>query len=151
MALKVGDLAPNFELKDHEGNVFSLKDFRGKKVLISSHPLAWTGVCETQMKNLDVKYDEIEKFGVIPVGFSVDPVPSKKAWADNLRLKKLRLLSDFWPHGEVAKKYGIFDEKNGFSMRANILIDEEGKVEFVKVYELSEQPDLNEILNFLKK
>lgn len=151
MAVKVGDLAPEFKLKDHEGNDFSLKDFRGKKVLISSHPLAWTGVCETQMKNLDVKYDEFEKFGVIPVGFSVDPAPSKKAWADNLRLKKLRLLSDFWPHGEVAKKYGIFDEKNGFSMRANILIDEEGKVEFVKVYELSEQPDLNEILNFLKK
>ena len=151
MALKVGDMAPNFKVKDQDGNEVSLPNFKGKKVLLSFHPLAWTGVCETQMKNLDVKYDEFEKYNVVPLGFSVDPVPSKKAWADNLKLKKLKLVSDFWPHGEVAKKYDIFDEKNGFSKRANILVDENGKIEFIKVYELRDQPDLNEIFNFLKK
>jgi len=151
MALKVGDLAPDFKLKDQNGEEVSLSSLKGKKVLLSFHPLAWTGVCETQMKNLDVKYDTLEQLNVIPFGISVDPTPSKKAWAENMRIKKLKILSDFWPHGDVAKKYDIFDEKNGFSKRANFLIDEEGKIEFLKVYELSEQPDLNEIINHIKK
>ncbi|WP_211286425.1 MULTISPECIES: peroxiredoxin [Petrotoga] len=151
MALKVGDVAPNFKLKDQNGDEISLSGFKGKKVLLSFHPLAWTGVCETQMKNLDLKYDELEKLNVVPLGISVDTSPSKKAWAQNMKINKLKLLSDFWPHGEVAKKYGIFDEENGFSKRANFLIDEEGKIEFVKVYELRDQPDLNEIMNSIKR
>ncbi|MGY4687642.1 peroxiredoxin [Petrotoga sp. DB-2] len=151
MALKVGDAAPNFKLKDQNGDEISLSGFKGKKVLLSFHPLAWTGVCETQMKNLDLKYDELEKLNVVPLGISVDSSPSKKAWAQNMKINKLKLLSDFWPHGEVARKYGIFDEENGFSKRANFLIDEEGKIEFVKVYELRDQPDLNEIMNSIKR
>ncbi|PNS01426.1 thioredoxin peroxidase [Petrotoga miotherma DSM 10691] len=149
--MKVGDVAPNFKLKDQNGDEISLSGFKGKKVLLSFHPLAWTGVCETQMKNLDLKYDELEKLNVVPLGISVDTSPSKKAWAQNMKINKLKLLSDFWPHGEVAKKYGIFDEENGFSKRANFLIDEEGKIEFVKVYELRDQPDLNEIMNSIKR
>jgi len=151
MALKVGDVAPEFKLKDQNGDEISLSGFKGKKVLLSFHPLAWTGVCETQMKNLDLKYDELGKFNVVPLGISVDTSPSKKAWAQNMKINKLKLLSDFWPHGEVATKYGIFDEENGFSKRANFLIDEEGKIEFVKVYELRDQPDLNEIMNYIKR
>jgi peroxiredoxin len=151
MALKVGDLAPDFKLKDQNGDDNSLSGFKGKKVLLSFHPLAWTGVCETQMKNLDLKYDELGKLNVVPLGISVDASPSKKAWAQNMKINKLKLLSDFWPHGEVARKYGIFDEENGFSKRANFLIDEEGKIEFVKVYELRDQPDLNEIMNYIKR
>jgi peroxiredoxin len=151
MALKVGDLAPDFKLKDQNGEDISLSSFKGKKVLLSFHPLAWTGVCETQMKNLDLKYNELEKLNVVPLGISVDSSPSKKAWAQSMKINKLKLLSDFWPHGEVATKYGIFDEENGFSKRANFLIDEEGKIEFVKVYELREQPDLNEIMNYIKR
>ncbi|PNR87162.1 thioredoxin peroxidase [Petrotoga sp. HKA.pet.4.5] len=149
--MKVGDLAPDFKLKDQNGDDNSLSGFKGKKVLLSFHPLAWTGVCETQMKNLDLKYDELGKLNVVPLGISVDASPSKKAWAQNMKINKLKLLSDFWPHGEVARKYGIFDEENGFSKRANFLIDEEGKIEFVKVYELRDQPDLNEIMNYIKR
>jgi peroxiredoxin len=144
-------LAPDFKLKDQNGDDNSLSGFKGKKVLLSFHPLAWTGVCETQMKNLDLKYDELGKLNVVPLGISVDASPSKKAWAQNMKINKLKLLSDFWPHGEVARKYGIFDEENGFSKRANFLIDEEGKIEFVKVYELRDQPDLNEIMNYIKR
>jgi peroxiredoxin len=67
-----------------------------------------------------------------------------------LGLKKLRIISDFWPHGEVAKAFGIFREKDGFSERANILIDEEGKIVWFKVYPIRQLPDLGEILSFLK-
>jgi len=148
--LKVGEEAPDFVLKDQEGKEFRLSDFRGKKVLLSFHPLAWTSVCEKQMKALEENYERFEALNVVPVGISVDPVPTKKAWAEHIGLKKLRILSDFWPHGEVARLYGLFREKEGFSERANVLIDEEGKVAFFKVYPIRELPDLEEIFEFLK-
>jgi peroxiredoxin len=84
------------------------------------------------------------------VGISVDAVPSKKAWAEHIRLKKLRILSDFWPHGDVAKLYGLFREKEGFSERANVLIDENGKIAFFKVYLIREVPDLEEVFEVLR-
>ncbi|HIH72265.1 MAG: hypothetical protein PWQ92_1532 [Thermococcaceae archaeon] len=148
--MKVGEEAPDFVLKDQEGKEFRLSDFRGKKVLLSFHPLAWTSVCEKQMKALEENYERFEALNVVPVGISVDPVPTKKAWAEHIGLKKLRILSDFWPHGEVARLYGLFREKEGFSERANVLIDEEGKVAFFKVYPIRELPDLEEIFEFLK-
>jgi peroxiredoxin len=86
----------------------------------------------------------------IALGMSVDTIPSKKAWAKSLSIENTPLLSDFWPHGEVAKRYGIFREKNGFSERANIIIDENQKIVFFKVYEISQLPDMNEIIDFIK-
>ncbi|ACJ16350.1 thioredoxin peroxidase [Thermococcus onnurineus NA1] len=148
--VKVGDVAPDFVLKDQNGEEFRLSDFRGRKVLLSFHPLAWTSICERQMKALEEHYDELEELNVVPVGISVDPVPTKKAWADHMGLKKLRMLADFWPHGEVARKYGLFREKDGISERANVIIDENGRVAFVKIYPLGELPNLNEILAVLK-
>ncbi len=105
--LKIGELAPDFSLKDQEEKEFKLSYFRGQKVLLSFHPLAWTSVCAKQMRTLEENYARFLELNVIPIGISVDPVPSKKAWAESLGSKKLRILSDFWPHGEVAKKYNI--------------------------------------------
>jgi len=68
-----------------------------------------------------------------------------------LGIKRTSLLADFWPHGEVAKLFGIFREKNGISERANIIVDENGKIVFFKVYPIPELPDINEIIEFLKK
>ncbi|WP_258084173.1 peroxiredoxin [Thermococcus thermotolerans] len=148
--MKIGERAPDFVLKDQNGEDFRLSDFRGKKVLLSFHPLAWTGICEKQMKALEESHERFEGLNVVPAGISVDPVPSKKAWAEHIGLKKLRILSDFWPHGGVAKLYGLFREKEGFSERANVLIDEEGKVAFFKVYPIREVPDLEEIFKLLE-
>ncbi|WP_448523944.1 peroxiredoxin [Pseudothermotoga sp.] len=148
--LAIGSTAPEFALKDQDGSVIQLSKLRGKKVLLSFHPLAWTSVCADQMKSLELAYEQFQSLNVLPLGISVDPVPSKKAWADALGLKKLRILSDFWPHGEVAKAYGIFREKDGFSERANVLIDEEGKIVWFKVYPIRQLPDLGEILSLLK-
>uniref|UniRef100_A0A832I4W8 Peroxiredoxin n=1 Tax=Pseudothermotoga hypogea TaxID=57487 RepID=A0A832I4W8_9THEM len=148
--MMVGSTAPDFTLKDQDGNLIQLSSLKGKKVLLSFHPLAWTSVCADQMKSLELAYEEFESLKVVPLGISVDPVPSKKAWADALGLKKLRILSDFWPHGEVAKAFGIFRDKDGFSERANVLIDEEGKVIWMKVYPIKQLPDVGEILSFLR-
>jgi len=132
----IGDESRNFTLRDHENQDFELRSKNGRKVLLSFHPLAWTPVCAEQMKSLEKNFAKFESLNTMPVGVSVDTAPSKKAWADSLDIKKTRLLSDFWPHGEVAKLYGIFREKNGFSERANIIVDEDQRIAFVKVYEL---------------
>ena len=150
MPLKVGEMAPDFTLKDQHGKEFKLSDFRGKRVLLSFHPLAWTRVCALQMQSLEKNKDTFASLNTVPVGINVDPIPSKKAWAESLGIKDVRLLSDFWQHGAVAKLYGLFREKDGFSERANVIVDEKGKIAFVKVYEISQLPDIEEIIRVIR-
>jgi peroxiredoxin len=150
LKLKVGEKAPEFTLKNQHGQDVSLSSLRGKKVLLSFHPLAWTPVCEIQMRSLELKHDALAKLNTVPLGISVDSVPCKKEWADYLKLKKTDILADFWPHGDMAKKYDLFIDLVGISERANILIDEKGFIELIKVYERPEIPDIEEILRYLK-
>jgi peroxiredoxin len=147
----VGDKAPDFFLSDQDTKEFKLSDYKDKHVLLSFHPLAWTGVCTKQMKSLESNFEEFEKLNTIAVGINVDTIPSKKAWADSLGLKHTRILSDFWPHGKVAKLYGLFRDGEGFSERANILVNENQEIEFIRIYELGELPEINEILTFLRE
>lgn len=149
--IKVGNKAPDFTLKDQHNKELRLSEFKGKKVLLSFHPLAWTKVCARQMQSLEKNREVFDRLNTVALGLSVDTVPSKHAWAKELGIKETRLLSDFWPHGEVAKLYGIFRAENGISERANIIVDEEQKVIFVKVYDIPQLPDIDEIINFLKK
>jgi peroxiredoxin len=146
----VGDKAPDFTLKDNRNKDVRLSDFKGKKVLLSFHPLAWTSVCAEQMKSLEANIEEFDKLNTIALGLSVDAVPTKNAWAKDIGVKDTKLLSDFWPHGGVAASYGILREKEGFSERANIIVDEEEIIIFVKIYEVPQLPDIQEILDFLK-
>jgi peroxiredoxin len=146
-----GETAPDFTLKDQEGKDFKLSEQKSKRVLLSFHPLAWTGICTEQMKALEANYTTLASLNTIPVGISVDAVPTKKAWSDNMGLKQLRILSDFWPHGAVAKAYGLFREHGGTSERANVIIDKSGKVAWTKVYEISQLPDIDEVIGTLKK
>lgn len=150
-AIKVGDLAPDFKVTDNHEKELRLSDFRGKRVLLSFHPLAWTPVCTDQMRALESNVQTFERLNTVPLGFSVDPTPSKKVWAVALAITKVSLPSDFWPHGKVARDYGIFNEADGYSERANIIVDEKGKVQWVKVYPSAQLPDLNEVFGVLSK
>ncbi|HLB69557.1 MAG: peroxiredoxin [Candidatus Methanoperedens sp.] len=149
-SVKEGDAAEDFELRDQDGKEVRLSDFKGKKVLLSFHPLAWTKVCADQMKSLDKNRSRFEKLNTMALGLSVDTVPSKKAWAKELGIKDTRLLSDFWPHGEVARSYGIFNEEGGVSKRVNIIVGEDGKVKFIKTYPAAQLPDIEEIIRALE-
>ena len=149
--IKKGDKAPDFTLKDQDNNEVKLTDYKGKRLLLSFHPMAWTKVCAEQMKSLEANAEEFEKLNTVALGISVDTVPSKKAWAKELSITTTRLLSDFWPHGAVAQAYGIFRDKIGTSERANVVIDEKGVVVFFKVYDISQLPDIKEIIDTLKK
>ncbi len=147
--IDLGFEALDFSLKDQNNEEVRLSDFKGRNILLSFHPLAWTKICTEQMNRLDVRMDLFEKLNTIPFGLSVDTVPCKKAWAKEIGIEKLRLLSDFWPHGEIAGAFGLFRDKDGFSERANILLNEKHEVIFTRVYDLGEQPDLREIEEFL--
>jgi len=149
-SLTVGKSVKDFTLKDQNGQDFKLSEFKGKKVLLSFHPLAWTGICAKQMQALEKNVKVFEKAGAVAVGLSVDSVPSKTAWAKSLKIKNTRLLADFWPHGKVAASLGLF-RKEGFSERANVLVDEKGKVAWIKVYPIRELPDIREVLSAVKK
>ena len=147
---KKGDDAANFVLFDQNEEEFKLSHFKGKRVLLSFQPLAWSSVCAEQMKSLEQNKHAFDTLNTVAVGISVDSVPSKKAWADILEIKNTRLLADFWPHGKVAMLYNIFRDEDGISERANIVLDENQKIYFVKVYPIAKLPDIQEILNTLR-
>jgi peroxiredoxin len=146
----VGSRLRDFSLPDQEGKQIRLSTLRGKKVLLSWHPLAWTGICSQQMKSLENNRRAFAKLGAVALGLSVDTVPSKRAWAASLKIKETRLLSDFWPHGKTAKALGLFRKEDGISQRANVILDEKGKVLFVKVYPIKVLPPIEEILAVLQ-
>jgi peroxiredoxin len=147
---EIGTPAPDFKIKDQDGKEVSLSDFKGKKVLLSFHPLAWTSVCARQMESLEANKKVLDRLNTVALGLSIDTSPSKKAWAKSLGIKKTHLLADFWTHGEVAKKYGIFRENDGFSERSNVIVDEDGKIMFFKIYPIDDLPDIKGIIGVLK-
>jgi len=149
--IKIGTQAPDFTLEDNKGNKVSLKDFAGRKVLLSWHPLAWTSVCTDQMRALETNREKLAALNTVALGLSVDPAASKAVWANVLSIRETPLLSDFWPHGKLAKDLGIFLEDLGISGRANILIDEKGKVVWAKEYPIGELPDMEEVLREIAK
>ena len=149
--IEVGKTAPDFILKDQDEKEVKLSEYKGKKVLLSWHPLAWTSICAAQMAALEENFARLAALNIIPLGLSVDSFACKKAWASVLSIKKLRLLADFWPHGDVSSQYGVFFNKFGFSKRANVLIDERGIVVWSKEYPTKQLPDLEEIINFVNK
>ena len=148
--LRAGEKAGDFTLKDQHDQEVRLSGLLGRKVLLSFHPLAWTSVCAEQMKALEANKEKFAALGATALGISVDTVPSKNAWAKELGIKETALLSDFWPHGACAKAFGIFREANGFSERANIFLDEEHRIKLIKIYPISELPDIEEVLAALR-
>lgn len=149
--IKVGDVFGDFSLKSHTEEAVDTASLTGKKILLSFHPLAWTEICAKQMQSLEANFATFQSLGTAPLGLSVDSVPCKQAWAKSLGIEKVDLLADFWPHGGIAAKMGIFIDKFGFSERANIILDEKRKAIFVKVYPIKDLPDINEVLEFLRK
>lgn len=144
--IKVGDKAPDFTLKDHNGRPVKLSDLAGKRVVLGFHPLAWTPVCAQQMKDLDANADKLAELGAVAFGISVDSEPCKKAWAESLGLTKTSLLADFWPHGGTAILYGIFMDDVGISQRCVFVLSPGAIVRFKKVYPIGQRPDINEIM-----
>ena len=128
MTAEIGQEAPDFTLKSHTGEEVTLSQFRGKKaVVLVFHPFAFTGICEAELCAIRDDYTAFESAGAQVLSISTDPSPSQKMWADQQGWT-FPTLSDFWPHGEVAKAYGAFNEEKGCAMRVTVVIDKDGKI-----------------------
>ena len=147
MPLKVGDEAPDFELRSHRGGTVRLSDFRGRNnVVVAFHPLAFTPVCANQMCAYESDRPTLDAAGAVVLGISVDAQPAKSAWAKTLGSISFDLLSDFYPHGEVARKYGVFREQDGISERAVFVVDRNGRIAWARSYEIPQLPDNSELV-----
>jgi peroxiredoxin (alkyl hydroperoxide reductase subunit C) len=129
----VGDAAPDFTLRDQNNQEVRLSDFRGaKNVLVVFYPLAFTGTCQGELCQVRDNIGDFQSDTLQVLTVSVDSMYSHKVWAEREGYN-FPLLADFWPHGEVARRYGVFDERFGFANRGTFLVDREGIVRFVEV------------------
>lgn len=131
MTLKVGDIAPDFSLPASDGQKISLADYRGKNVLVFFFPFAFTGTCTGEVCAVRDEMPAGSSDTVI-LGISCDPQYSLKAFAAAENLNFL-LLSDFWPHGEVSEKYGVFMPERGMATRGSFIIDKTGVIRWLVV------------------
>jgi peroxiredoxin len=147
--LAIGSPAPDFELSNHSRAPVRLSSFLGKKnVVLAFHPLAFTPVCATQMQTYERAQDRFHALDTAVLGISIDAGPSKNAWATALGGISFDLLSDFHPHGEVARAYGVM-RNDGISERAIFVVDKAGKIAWAKKYDIPEQPDVEELFEKL--
>jgi mycoredoxin-dependent peroxiredoxin len=142
MAVEVGQEAPDFELKDQHGQPVRLSSFRGEKnVVLVFYPLAFSGVCSGEMCAMRDDFPEVSRDDVELLTVSVDSTYAHRVWADNEGFE-FGLLSDFWPHGGVAKSYGVFDEDRGLSVRGTFIIDKAGTVRWKVVNPIAQARDI---------
>ena len=128
MAVEVGSEAPDFTLNDYNREKVSLASFRGKKnVLLVFYPFAFSGICTGELCQVRDELADYQNDKVQVLGISVDSFFTLKAWAKDEGYE-FPLLSDFWPHGEVARAYGVFDEAKGSAVRGSFLVDGDGIV-----------------------
>ena len=144
MSLEVGTSAPDFELSDQFGQKVSLSSFKGKKnVVVTFYPFAFTGTCTGELCALR---DDISAFlndNVQLIAISCDSPFTQKVFAERENYQ-FPVLSDFWPHGAVAKAYGVFEESRGCALRGTFIIDKSGVIRWSVVNGLGAARDLNE-------
>ncbi|MEU9451638.1 peroxiredoxin [Streptomyces sp. NPDC048277] len=149
MAIQVGDKAPDFELKDNHGRTVKLSDFRGEKnVVLLFYPFAFTGVCTGELCELRDNLPRFQDRDTQLLAVSNDSIHTLRVFAEQEGLE-YPLLSDFWPHGDTSRAYGVFDETKGCAVRGTFVIDKEGVVRWTVVNALPDARDLDEYVTAL--
>ncbi len=149
MSLEIGSRAPDLILPDQHGAEFSLASLRGHKaVLLVFYPFAFSGVCNGELTGFRDHLEKFETEHTTIAAISCDPMFSLRAYADRDALF-FPLLSDFWPHGEVSRTFGVFDEQMGCSTRSSYVIDAEGVVRWALHSPMGVARDLDEQANQL--
>jgi peroxiredoxin (alkyl hydroperoxide reductase subunit C) len=149
--LKVGMKAPDFTLPSVSGEKVSLGKFLGKKnVVISFVPAAWTPVCSDQWPGYNIAKSLFEKSATVLIGITVDNIPTLFAWTKEMGELWFPVLSDFYPHGSVAKKYGVL-RSSGIAERALFVIDKKGIIRYIDVHDINSRPGLETLVKELEK
>jgi mycoredoxin-dependent peroxiredoxin len=139
--IQVGDEAPDFTLRDQNREEFTLSAYRGSKaVLIVFYPFAFTGICTGELGRVRQDIDSFQNDAVQVVTISVDSPYAQKIFSQREEFE-FPLLSDFWPHGEVAQAYGVFNSEGGFANRGTFLVDKDGVVRFAEMNSIGEGRD----------
>ncbi|WP_236685790.1 peroxiredoxin [Demequina oxidasica] len=139
----VGQPAPAFSLLDQHGRTVTLDGFRGTGVLLVFIPFAFTDTCTNELVDLQGAEDLLTSDEVKVMVISCDSIYTLKAWAD-AHAYDGGILSDFWPHGEAARAYGVFNEDKGLANRGSFLIDGDGIVRWAIVSPMGQARDLDE-------
>jgi peroxiredoxin len=149
--VKVGQKAPGFTLPAVSGGKVSLKDYLGKKnVVLSFVPAAWTPVCSDQWPGYNIVKDLFDAHDTILLGITVDNIPTLFSWTNQMGNLWFPVLSDFWPHGQTAKKYGVL-RTDGVAERALFVIDKKGIIRYIDVHNINERPSLEILVKELEK
>jgi peroxiredoxin len=147
--LEIGGPAPDFTLRDQFGQDVTLSSYRDKKVVVLFfYPFAFSGVCTGEMAGIRDRLDEFMTFDTEALAISCDPMFALRAFADADGLN-FPLLSDFWPHGAVARAYDVFDERSGAARRSSYVIDKQGRVRWSVHNANADGRDLDEHLREL--
>ncbi|OZD04439.1 peroxiredoxin [Rhodococcus sp. 06-235-1A] len=133
MPIEVGAVAPDFTLKDQNNQLVTLSSYRNvKNVLLVFYPLAFTGTCQGELCKVRDELPTFENDDTAVLAISVGPPPTHKIWAAEQGYT-FPLLSDFWPHGEVAQAYGVFNDTAGFANRGTFVVDKSGIIRFAEM------------------
>ncbi|MFP4391438.1 MAG: peroxiredoxin [Desulfohalobiaceae bacterium] len=150
LKVEKGDPAPDFALPSISGDKVQLSDYQGQKnVMISFVPAAWTPVCSDQWPGYDLLQEEFQAMDTIVLGITADNIPTLHAWIQAMGGLWFPVLSDFWPHGEVAEKYGVL-RSDGTTERALIFIDKQGVIRSLHVSDINKRPSLESVMEGLQ-
>ena len=151
LKVKVGDPAPDFTLPSVAGEEITLSRFKGEKnVVISFVPAAWTPVCSDQWPGYNIVKDMFDENDAVLLGITADNIPTLYAWTKQMGKLWFPVLSDFYPHGAVADRYGVL-RSDGVSERALIFIDKKGIIRDIQVNDINKRPDLESCAINLEK
>ena len=144
MSVDVGDEAPDFELQDQERQPVRLSSFRGRKnVVVVFYPMSFTPTCQGELCAIRDSLPDFDGEDVQTLAISCDSSAVHKRWAEEQGYR-FPILADFWPHGEVAQAYGVFDESSGLALRGTFIVDKDGKVVYKVVNAIKSPRDLDE-------
>lgn len=149
MTVEVGQVAPDFTLRDQNGKDVTLSQFRGKRNVVALfYPLTFTGVCQGELCSVRDDLASFQNDDVQVLAISVDAPPAHKVWAEQQGYE-FPLLADFWPHGKVAQVYGVFNDVAGLALRGTFIIDKGGVVRWKVVNQIPDARDQRAYLNAL--
>lgn len=149
--LKVGMQAPNFNLPAVSGGQVSLSQFKGRSnVVLSFVPAAWTPVCSDQWPGYNIAKSFFAQNNAVLLGITVDNVPTLYAWTKEMGDLWFPVLSDFWPHGAVARKYGVL-RSTGVTERALFVVDKKGIIRYIDIHDINSRPSLEVLIRELEK
>ncbi|MCP4343411.1 MAG: redoxin domain-containing protein [Desulfobulbaceae bacterium] len=147
----VGQMAPDFTLRSIRGESVHLRQYRGnKKVVLSFVPAAFTPVCSDQWPGYNISKNIFDTYNAVLLGITVDNIPSLHAWVQQMGSLWFEVLSDFWPHGQVADTYGLL-RSDGVTERALVFIDSAGIIRAVEVTDINVRPPFELLVKNLQK